>query len=71
MNILEPLEKEPVVALYKGQCIEMTREEAEAMADYARSWANACLPIVTNPDDKNRVERIKALALSLADMVEC
>lgn len=49
----------------------MTREEAEAMADYARSWANACLPIVTHPDDKSRVERIKALALGLADMVEC
>lgn len=60
-----------VTILYKGQHIEMTREEAEAMADYARSWANACLPIVTHPDDKSRVERIKALALGLADMVEC
>jgi len=72
--ILERLEKDHVdmvTILYKGQYIEMTREEAEAMADYARSWANACLPIVTHPDDKNRVERIKALALNLADMVEC
>lgn len=73
--ILEHLERDHVdmvTILYKGQVLEMTREEAEAMADYARSWANTCLPLVpATADDAIRIQRIKDLALGLADMVEC